>query len=138
MKDPKTDNRRAPIPVIPILAKYLDHAWESAGSPAQGWIFPASRGKNPLRMDNLDGREIIPDLQRKNLACHGWHAFRRGLATNLRELKVPDDVIQRILRHADIATTQEHYAKTLPPAVREAMSKLDRRLKRGRKSLMWD
>lgn len=83
-------------------------------------------------MDNLAKREIRPDLDKKNLAWHGWHAFRRGLATNLREMEIPDDVIRRILRHADIATTQEHYAKTLPPAVRKAMSKLDRRLKRDK------
>ena len=44
----------------------------------------------------------------------------------------PVDVIQRILRHADIGTTREHYAKTLPPAVRKSMSKLDRRLKRDK------
>ena len=65
-------------------------------------------------MDNLSRREITPELRKKKLGWHGWHAFRRGLATNLRELGVPDDVIQRILRDADIATTQEHYAKTLP------------------------
>ena len=59
-------------------------------------------------------REIIPDLNKKSLAWHGWHAFRRGLATNLRELEIADDVIQRILRHAYIGTTREHYARLCP------------------------
>ncbi|MGC1451771.1 MAG: tyrosine-type recombinase/integrase [Candidatus Sulfotelmatobacter sp.] len=40
---------------------------------------------------------------------NGWHAFRRGLATNLRELGVPTKVIQRVCRHADEATTKKHY-----------------------------
>ena len=53
-------------------------------------------------------------------------------APTCAKMEIADDVIQRILRHADIATTQEHYAKTLPPAVRKAMSKLDRRLKRDK------
>jgi hypothetical protein len=32
---------------------------------------------------------------------------RRGLATNLHELGVPDKVTQAILRHEDVSTTQE-------------------------------
>ena len=81
-------------------------------------------------MDNRSNREIIPDLRKHSLRWHGWHSFRRGLATNLRELGISDDVIQRILRHSDISTTQEHYAKTLPKSVRKAMAKLERSLKR--------
>ncbi len=33
---------------------------------------------------------------------HGWHAARRGLGSNLYRLGVPDMVIQRILRHANV------------------------------------
>jgi integrase len=61
----------------------------------------------------------------------GGIAFRRGLATNLREMEILDDVIQRILRHGDVATAQRHYAKTLPISVSKAMAKLDRKLKAG-------
>jgi hypothetical protein len=43
---------------------------------------------------------------------HGWHGFRRGLASNLNRLGVDDSVIQRILRHSTVATTQNHYIKT--------------------------
>ena len=82
-------------------------------------------------MDNLAKREIIPDLKKAGLAWHGWHAFCRGLATNLRELGIADDIIQRILRYGDIATTQKDYAKTLPASVRKAMARLDRSLIKG-------
>jgi len=43
---------------------------------------------------------------------------------------VQDNVIQRIMRHGDVSTTQKHYRKTLRTSVRKAMSKLDSRLKR--------
>ena len=132
LKDPKTQKRQAPVPVIPHLQKAFDAYWKAAGSPAEGWIFTASRGKLPIRMDNLAGREIKPDLKKAGLGWHGWHAFRRGLATNLRELGIPDDVIQRILRHSDIGTTQRSYAKTLTKTVRKAMAKLDRQLIRDK------
>lgn len=130
-KDPKTGARKAPIPVIAHLQKIIDQYRKSVGSPAKGWVFTASRGKKPIRMDNLSKREVKPDLKQAKLEWHGWHAFRRGLATNLRELGIADDIIQRILRHGDVTTTQKHYAKTLPSSVRKAMQKLDRSLKTG-------
>jgi integrase len=36
-------------------------------------------------------------------------AFRSGLGSNLYELGTPDKVIQKILRHANVATTRTHY-----------------------------
>lgn len=116
-KEPKTGARKAPIPVIPHLQKMIDQYRKSARSPTEGWVFTASHGKKPIRMDNLSKREIKPDLKTAKLEWHGWHAFRRGLATNLR--------------HGDIATTQKHYAKTLPSSMRKAMQKLDRSFKTG-------
>lgn len=56
---------------------------------------------------------------------HGWHAFRRGLATNLHDFEVNDITIQRILRNGDVSVTQSYYIKTLPLQAVEAMSKLD-------------
>lgn len=48
-------------------------------------------------------------------------AFRRDLATNLSELGVADNIIQRVLSHGDVGTTQKHYRKTLPKSARKAM-----------------
>ena len=57
-------------------------------------------------------------LKRAGIAWHGWHGwhgFRRGLASNLNRIGVDDSVIQRILRHSNVATTQNHYIKTASP-----------------------
>jgi integrase len=56
---------------------------------------------------------------------HGWHAARRGLGSNLYRLGVPEMVIQRILRHANVSTTVTYYIKTAADDVRDAMSKLE-------------
>ena len=56
---------------------------------------------------------------------HGWHAARRGLGSNLYRLGVPDMVIQRILRHANVSTTATYYIKTAGDDVRSAMAKLE-------------
>ncbi|HET8824604.1 MAG TPA: tyrosine-type recombinase/integrase, partial [Terriglobales bacterium] len=57
---------------------------------------------------------------------HGWHAARRGLGSNLYRLGVPDMVIQRILRHANVSTTATYYIKTAADDVRNAMTKLEK------------
>ena len=53
-----------------------------------------------------------------------WHAFRRGLATNLHQTGVQDKVIQRILRHSNVAVTQACYIKTADADVQRAMEQL--------------
>ena len=60
----------------------------------------------PLHLDNLCRRDIQPVLGAR---WKGWHAFRRGLATNLFGLGVPAEVAQTILRHANVSTTRTHY-----------------------------
>jgi hypothetical protein len=57
--------------------------------------------------------------------------YRRGLATNLHELCVPDKVIQAILRHEDVTTTQRSYIKTVPQVVTNAMKQLEERIARA-------
>ena len=55
----------------------------------------------------------------------GWHALRRGLATNLYALNVNPKVIQAMLRHSDIGTTLAWYVQTPDAEVRGAMDKLE-------------
>ena len=45
--------------------------------------------------------------------------------SNLYRLGVPDMVIQRILRHANVSTTATYYIKTAAVDVRNAMTKLE-------------
>jgi integrase len=48
-----------------------------------------------------------------------------GRWKNLYRLGVPDIVIQRILRHANVSTTATYYIKTAAADVRSAMAKLE-------------
>lgn len=144
--EPKTRKGRAPVPVIRQLAERLEVHRLRSGYPQSGPIFRNSLGK-PLNMNNLLGRVILPALNRcevcrKSKRDHancehryqrdsripdwcGWHAARRGLGSNLYRLGVPDLVIQRILRHANVSTTATYYIKTAAEDVRNAMAKLE-------------
>ncbi|HXZ32851.1 MAG TPA: hypothetical protein VEH30_11265, partial [Terriglobales bacterium] len=56
---------------------------------------------------------------------HGWHAFRRGLASTLYGLGVDDVMVQQILRHKDVQVTRDHYIKTSSDQSIAAMAKLE-------------
>jgi integrase len=59
---------------------------------------------------------------------HGWHAFRRGVATNLHDLGVDDKTIQAILRHSNIGITQNIYIKSVNKSQVSAMDTLSENL----------
>ena len=145
--EPKTKGSKAPIPVIKQLGEALEAHRLRIGKVAVGPIFQAGNG-NPLNLDNLSRREIIPALE-KCAVCkepegehkteghqfqrdkalpnwHGWHAFRRGLATNLHQLGVADKDIQAILRHSNIGITMNIYVKRVAESQIDAMDKLGR------------
>jgi len=103
------------------------------------------KGNTPLSLNNVLNRQILPVLnvcvcgkaedehQKEDHTYergarpewHGWHAFRRGLATNLHSLGVPDKTIQAILRHANVQVTQNSYIKTLASQSIGAMRQLE-------------
>ena len=72
------------MPIIKPLRLLLD-----AIKPAHvsGFIFPNIIG-GALDLDNLFDRVIRPTLKADNLMWKGGQAYRRGPATNLKELGV--------------------------------------------------
>jgi integrase len=126
----KTEGSRAEVDVIAPLRKALN-AHKKRYPSASGYIFEGGTGQ-PLVLANLARRTIRPALEKAKLEWHGWHAFRRGLATNLHELGVDDLTIQRICRHDDVATTQRHYVKTRDAGRKAAMQKLEKAIARSK------
>lgn len=146
VNEPKTRRSKAPVPVIPALGRILDAYREQCGSPASGPMFKSEAG-TPLNLNNVLNRMIQPALNvcevcRKRRTdhaganheykrdasrpeWHGWHAFRRGLATNLYRLGVNDKTIQAILRHSNVTTTMDIYVKTVSADSTAAMKLLE-------------
>jgi len=110
--------------VIAQLKLFLDRHRASSGNPSEGFIFRNLSG-NALNLDALVGEVIQPALEAEKIPWYGWHAFRRGLATNLHRLGVSDKVIQQILRHANVTTTINIYVKMVTQDAEEAMKKLE-------------
>lgn len=144
---PKTRASQASIPVLAQLADALELHRERAGKFASHGapIFQADNG-SPLNLDNLVRRFIVPALNRCRVcrkpmdghateghlperdtslpSWHGWHSFRRGLATVLHDRGTDDKTIQAILRHSDIRTTQNIYVKSAPKNAVNALESL--------------
>jgi integrase len=125
--DPKTAKSKAPVPVISQLAERLVAHRKRCGNPTAGPIFANSLGR-PLDLEGCYRREMKDLLKKAGIGWHGWHGFRRGLASNLNRLGVDDSVIQRILRHSTVATTQNHYIKTTSPDAIAAMKQFSEAL----------
>jgi integrase len=111
-------------------------------------LFQAGNG-NPLNLDNAARRLIKPAIERcvrcrkpaadhgtdghlfeldPSCAWHGWHGYRRGLATNLHDLGVDDKTIQAILRHSNVKTTQNIYIKSRDESRANALDLLSEKL----------
>jgi len=122
----KTATRRKPVPVIARLRSLLD-AYAASVPPHRPdqWMFSSSVG-TPIDLGNLVSRVIRPTLRTAGLTWRGYHAFRRGLATTLYSLNVPELIVQRILRHKPgSAVTRTHYIQTPTPDVLDAMEKFE-------------
>src|SRR5229473_4106102 len=151
VSEPKTRKSRAPIPVVKQLADALRAHKIRAGVLAQPSlpVFQSGKG-SPSNLANLARRVIIPALspcvvcrkqedehkldghvfeRDKSLPeWHGWHAFRRGLATNLHALGVDDKTIQAILRHSNVGLTMNVYVKSVGESQVNAMDTLSAKL----------
>ena len=131
--EPKSEKSKAPVPVIGPLARFLE-AYKNGRE--YGLVFRSAKG-TPQNLDNVAKRIIRPRLDEVNsklheanpeaekIEWHGWHAFRRGLATNLKQIGVDDKTIQAILRHADYTTTMNSYVKAVPDSVQKAMEQFE-------------
>ena len=145
---PKTEASEAPVPVIAPLRKVLT-AWKakaemSGDGVTEGcWIFQAGFTRKQHPEGLLDAakltpsspqnvlRDIIaPALKRAKIKWYGFHAFRRGLATNLRALGVDDLTIKEILRHSDVSVTRASYIKRVDEKSVEAMDRLEAEIRK--------
>jgi integrase len=117
----KTKARSAAIPLLPVVARAIAEHRER--NPRAEFVFEGPNGR-PLDLATMGSKKIKTALAESGIEWHAWHAFRRGLATNLHDLGVQDKTIQAILRHSNVAVTQAAYIKQLPAASVEAMRRL--------------
>ncbi len=137
LDDPKTEQSVAPGA---SCAGTRRHPRQVA---ADERIHLAGPSGKPVDLHNLAARVVVPALERCAV-CHemkskhanvthefklderwrGWYACRRGCATLATSL---DSALtaKSLLRHANIATTQSHYIKSVPAEAVRAVDKIN-------------
>ena len=133
--DTKTEASRKPVPLHPFVIEQLKH-WKllTLYNSDADFLFPsvAKNGTQPLSPDMILRRHIRPALERIGVKKRiGWHSFRHGLATMLRQKGVDIKTAQELLRHANSRITSDIYQQTVGEEKRVAQDLVFRGLLEG-------
>lgn len=113
----KTEASRKPVPLHPVVIEQLKEWKETSLYKANDdYLFPsiAKNGSQPIQPDMILKRHIRPALKRIGVTKRiGWHSFRHGLATMLRQKGVDIKTAQELLRHANSRITLDIYQQSL-------------------------
>ena len=117
---PKSKASKAPVPMHPLLAAHL-LAWrkETLYPGDEDFVFPSLRlkGKKPPAANMLVADYLRVAARKAGVVApprtFGFHTFRRTLASVLVKMKVDLKMVQEMLRHQNLKTTLEVYAKSV-------------------------
>jgi integrase len=126
IRQPKTKSSVALLPMPSALEAALRNYIRQWTPNTAGILFATRNGLRPRSRDNVVKCGLKPVLRKLGIpsANTGLHAFRHGLATELVESNAPLSVLQKQMRHADIATTLRIYTHAIPQSQRDAMEQL--------------
>jgi integrase len=131
----KTEASRKPVPLHPFVIEELKQ-WKLATlyRSDNDYLFPsiAKNGSRPIQPDMILKRHIRPALERIGVKKRiGWHSFRHGLATMLRQKGVDIKTAQEMLRHANSRITADIYQQCVSDEKRQAQDLVFRGLLAG-------
>ena len=120
----KTEASRKPVALHPLVGAELSQ-WKlhSEYNSEDDFLFPSiqKNGTQPIQPEMVLRRHIRPALEELGVNKRiGWHSFRHGLATMLRQLGVDVKTAQEMLRHANPRITMEFYQQAVTEEKREA------------------
>ena len=122
IRQPKNECSDATLPMPSALEPVLrNHIMRMKPNPT-GYLFPTRDGSRPRSRDNVVRVGLKPVLKKLGLPSKdvGLHAFRHGLATELADSNTPIPVLQKQMRHSDVATTLRIYTHAIPQSQRDA------------------
>jgi integrase len=124
--DTKTEASRKPVPLHPVVVEEL-RDWRQASlyRSEDDYLFPsiAKNGSQPIQPDMILKRHIRPALERIGVKKKiGWHSFRHGLATMLRQKGVDIKTAQELLRHANCRIPTDIYQQAVSEEKQAAAS----------------
>ena len=139
----KTEQSERFVTVSDELREILMDLWKAQGSPISGYILAGPRKSQPVILDNMAKRSIVPALDRCTICkelesadhkdhvyqrdetlprWHGWYSLRRFVGTEVR-MKANSETSAKALGNSK-AVADKHYIKpqTVLPDVRKAVN----------------
>jgi integrase len=136
VENTKTASSKAPVPVIKTVAKEL--AAHLARNSGGGFIFhKVNSSQAPIIFEHIVLTNVHPACETAGINFHGFHAFRRGLNTVMKDMGIDYSLRADIMRHKPRNVTDKHYGRASVKQMRAVLEKIEAKYKaiekRGRR-----
>jgi integrase len=118
----KTEASQDEVPMDPTFAEVL-RKWKGEGR-SQGLVFPSPVTGGCYYSGIIQRQILKPKGEEIGIAGLGWHTFRHTYRSLLDETGAPIGVQQKLMRHANVATTMNVYGSATLRAKQRANSKV--------------
>ena len=122
--DVKSEASRDIIPLNDDFISLLTRWQKIAPVSKEGWMFPSIVTGRPYHAGILLRRHLQPLAPKVGVPRLGWHTFRHTFRSWLDAVGTAVGVQQKMMRHADVATTMNVYGKGMMDTKLEAHTKL--------------
>lgn len=125
VSDTKTEGSTEELPLHENFAALVQE-WQREAKPNEGgWMFANESTGKPFHASTIQQDYLRPAGRRIGLGDGlGWHTFRHSYRALLDATGAPVGVQQRLMRHANIATTMNVYGGAYMNEKREAHGKV--------------
>jgi integrase len=122
--DVKTEASRDVIPLSGEFISFILRWQRIAPLSVEGWMFPSIITGRPYHAGILLRRHLAPLAPKVGVPRLGWHTFRHTFRSWLDAVGTAVGVQQKMMRHADVATTMNVYGKGMMDSKLTAHTKL--------------
>jgi integrase len=120
----KTEYSEDDLPLDPDLATVLLRWKERCPKSEEDWMFPSPVTGRCYHASPIQQDYIRPAGRKLRLGDIGWHTFRHTYRSWLDSVGTSMGVQQKLMRHAQIATTMNVYGDAMMESKRAANSKV--------------
>jgi integrase len=120
----KTEYSEDDLPLDPDLGTVLLNWKRKCLQSEEGWVFPSPVTGRCYHASPIQQDYIRPSGRKLELGDVGWHTFRHTYRSWLDLVGTTIGVQQKLMRHAQIATTMNVYGNAMMESKREANSKV--------------
>lgn len=124
VEDTKTKASKVPVVVVKTVAKELEaHRRRNSGD---GFIFhKVNSSQAPIIFETIVLNQVHPACEAAGVTFRGFHAFRRGLDTWMKDAGIDLSLRTDIMRHSPRNVTDKHYGRASVKQMRAVLERME-------------